>query len=137
MESRVFLKEYEDGSVYHINFGRTFHPELKAKHLGILFNIKSTNNMVLCFPMTSPKEKHFKTKEEFETRNIHDLKYSHLYYVKETDSIVLLEQLRTISKARIESQYKNPTTNQKVVLSKLELEKMKKAFNKFISNILK
>ncbi|MDE5587484.1 MAG: type II toxin-antitoxin system PemK/MazF family toxin, partial [Bacilli bacterium] len=120
MASNIFTKQYIDGSVYHINFGRTFHPELKAKHLGILFNIKSSNNMVLCLPMTSPKEKHFNTIEGFNNRNIHDLKYPHLYYVKETDSMVLFEQFRTISKARIESQYKDSRLKKKVILSNLE-----------------
>lgn len=136
MGSNVFAKSYQNGSVYHINFGRTFHPELKDKHLGILFNIKSSNNMILCLPMTSPKDKHFNTTEGFNNRDIHDLKYPHLYYIKETDSMVLLEQFRTISKARIESQYKNVKTKQKVVLSNLEQTKLKQAFNKFISNIL-
>ena len=137
MSSNIFAKNYDDGSVFHINFGRTFHPELKAKHLGILFTIKSTNNMVLCLPMTSPKEKHFNTIDGFNNRDFHDLKYPHLYYIKETDSIVLLEQFRTISKARIESQYKDPKTNKKVILSNLEQFKLKQAFNKFVSNITK
>lgn len=137
MSINIMRKSIADGSVYHINFGRTFHPELKSKHLGILFNIKSTNNMILCLPMTSPKEKHFKTTDGFNKRDYHDLKYPHLYYVKETDSIVLMEQFRTISKNRIESQYKNKATNQKIVLSALEQQKLKIAFNKFIGNITK
>ena len=137
MSSNIFLKKYKNGSVYHINFGRTFHPELKTKHLGVLFNINSTNNMLLCLPMTSPKEKHFKTLEGFNSRNIYDLKYPHLYYIKETDSMILLEQFRTISKARVESQYKNPVSKQKVVVSDIEQKKLKKAFSKFILNIIK
>lgn len=122
------FKKIDNGSVYHINFGRTFHPELKSKHLGILYNIDTTNNMMLCLPMTSPKEKHFKTAEAFNNRDYLNLKYPHLYYIKETDSIVLLEQFRTISKGRIESQYKDPQTNQKVTLSITEQEKLKKHF---------
>ena len=129
-------KSYDAGSMYHINFGRTFHPELKDKHLGILFPIKSCENMIFCLPLTSPKEKHFKTIEDFNNRNYNNLKYSHLYYVKETDSIILLEQFRTISKNRIESQYKNPKTNQKVVISQIELNKIKVSFNKFLKNIM-
>lgn len=135
MSSNIFNRRFQNGSVYHINFGRTFHPELKSKHLGVLFNIKSSNNMVLCLPLTSPKEKHFNTSEGFINRDIHDLKYSHLYYIKETDSMILLEQFRTISKARIESQYKDPISKQKVILSNLEQSKLKQAFKKFISNI--
>nr|DAH18362.1 MAG TPA: endoribonuclease [Caudoviricetes sp.] len=130
-------KSYEEGSIYHINYGRTFHPELKAKHLGVLFPISSTENMIFCLPLTSPKEKHFKTLEGYNNRNHNDLKYSHLYYIKETDSIILMEQFRTISKNRIESQYKDVKTNQKVVLSELELSKIKVAFNKFIKTIIK
>ena len=129
-------KTYPDGSVYHINFGRTFHPELKDKHLGILFTIKSSDNMVLCLPLTSPKEKHFKSIIDFQERNYNNLKYPHLYYIKETDSIVLMEQFRTISKNRIESQYKNPKTSQKVIISELELNKIKVAYNKFFQNIM-
>ena len=99
MSSNVFRKKIINGSVYHINFGRTFHPELKDKHLGILFNIDTTNNMVLCLPMTSPKEKHFKSLDGYVDRDKSQLKYAHTYYIKETDSIVLLEQARMISKA--------------------------------------
>ena len=129
-------KDYEKGSVYHINYGKTFHPELKCKHLGVLFPIKSSENMIFCLPLTSPKEKHFKTYEGYIKRDYNDLKYPHLYYIKETDSIILMEQFRTISKNRIESQYKNSKTNEKVILSDIELSKIKIAFNKFIKNII-
>lgn len=136
MSSNKFKKVIDNGSIYHINFGRTFHPELKSKHLGVLYKIDSTDNMVLCLPMTSPKEKHFKTLEAFINRDYLNLKYPHLYYIKETDSIVLLEQFRTISKARIESQYKHPRTNEKVVLSQNEQLKLQKAFLKVVKNII-
>ena len=58
--SSAKTQNIDNGSVYHINYGRTFHPELKSKHLGVLYNIDTVNNMMLCLPMTSPKEKHFK-----------------------------------------------------------------------------
>lgn len=135
MSKNRVKKIIENGSVYHINYGKTFHPELKSKHLGILYNIDTCDNMVLCLPMTSPKEKHFETLEDFKNRNYLKLKYPHLYYIKETDSIILLEQFRTISKSRIESQYKNVKTGKKIVLSELEQEKIKKAFIKQIKNI--
>ena len=135
--SSAKLQNIDNGSVYHINYGRTFHPELKSKHLGVLYNIDTVNNMMLCLPMTSPKEKHFKTIEAFNNRDYRNLKYPHLYYVQETDSIVLLEQFRTISKNRIESQYKNPQTNERVILSQTEEEKLKKAFLKIVKNIVK
>lgn len=135
--SSAKLQNIDNGSVYHINYGRTFHPELKSKHLGVLYNIDTVNNMMLCLPMTSPKEKHFKTIEAFNNRDYRNLKYPHLYYVQETDSIVLLEQFRTISKNRIESQYKNPQTNERVILSQTEQEKLKKAFLKIVKNIVK
>lgn len=131
------IKKVSNGSVYHINFGKTFHPELKSKHLGILFNIDTCNNMFLCLPMTSPKEKHFNSKEDYEKRNYRNLKYAHLYYLKETDSIVLLEQVRSISKNRVESQYKNPINNQKVIISKLEQDKLRKLLLKIINNAIK
>lgn len=130
-------KNYDEGSIYHINYGRTFHPELKDKHLGVLFPIKSSENMIFCLPLTSPKEKHFKTIEGYNSRDYNDLKYPHLYYIKETDSMILMEQFRTLSKNRIESQYKNDKTNQKVVLSDMELNKIKVAFNKFFKTIIK
>ena len=135
MSSNVFKKEYINGSVYHINFGWTFHPELKSKHLGILYNIKSCDNMMFCIPMTSPKEKHFKSTAGFKSRDFNDLKYSHLYYIKETDSIVLIDQIRTISKARIESQYKNDN-GKKIVLSNNEKIKLEKAIRKIVNGIL-
>lgn len=135
--SSAKTQNIDNGSVYHINYGRTFHPELKSKHLGVLYNIDTVNNMMLCLPMTSPKEKHFKTIEAFNNRDYRNLKYPHLYYVQETDSIVLLEQFRTISKNRIESQYKNSQTNERVVLSQTEQEKLKKAFLKIVKNIVK
>ncbi len=130
-------KTIVNGCVYHINFGRTFHPELKSKHLGIIFKIPSTNNMLFCLPLTSPKEKHFKTFEGYSNRDISDLKYPHLYYIKETDSMILMEQFRTISINRLESQYKNPISKQKVILSEQEKTKILKAFNKILKNILK
>lgn len=130
-------KTIVNGCVYHINFGRTFHPELKSKHLGIIFKIPSTNNMLFCLPLTSPKEKHFKTIEGYNNRDISDLKYPHLYYIKETDSMILMEQFRTISINRLESQYKNPKSKQKVIISEQEKIKILKAFNKILKNILK
>ena len=130
-------KTIVNGCVYDINFGRTFHPELKSKHLGIIFKIPSTNNMLFCLPLTSPKEKHFKTLEGYNNRDISDLKYPHLYYIKETDSMILMEQFRTISINRLESQYKNPISKQKVILSEQEKTKILKAFNKILKNILK
>lgn len=130
-------KVITNGCIYHVNFGRTFHPELKSKHLGVIFRIPSTNNMVFCLPLTSPKEKHFKTIEDYQNRDFRNLKYSHLYYIKETDSMILMEQFRTISINRLESQYKNPKSNQKVVLSDVEREKIIKAFSKVLKNILK
>ncbi len=92
--------------------------------------------MILCLPMTSPKEKHFKTMEGYSNRDFRKLKYPHLFYIKETDSIVLLEQFKCISKGRIESAYKNEN-NKCVVLSEIEQVKLKKAFNKFFKNIIK
>ena len=52
--SSAKTQNIDNGSVYHINYGRTFHPELKSKHLGVLYNIDTVNNMMLCLPMTSP-----------------------------------------------------------------------------------
>ena len=130
-------KHIVNGCIYHINFGKTFHPEIKNKHLGIIFKVPSTNNMLLCLPLTSPKPKHFKTPDDFNNRNIHSLKYPHLYYIKDTDSMVLMDQFRTISINRLESQYKHPISKQKVLLSESEKNKIIHAFNKVLKNILK
>lgn len=136
MKKNTKYKKYKNGSIYHINYSKTVHPELKEKHLGIIFNINSCENMVFCLPLTSPKEKHFYSKEDFKNRNYNKLKYSHLYYIKETDSIILMEQFRTISKNRIESPYKNIDTKKPIILCKIELSKIIIMFNKFLKNIL-
>ena len=98
--------QYIIGEVYHIRFGKTLLPEINDVHLGIIFPIKNCKTMAFCLPLTSVKEKHFKNKKSFIKRNYHELKYPHTYYISETDSIALLEQIRAISISRIESVYK-------------------------------
>ena len=63
------ISSFQDGTLCHVNFSNTFGSEIKDMHLAILFNIKGLENLAFCIPLTSPKEKHFKTKEDFEKRN--------------------------------------------------------------------
>ncbi len=92
--------------------------------------------MVFCIPMTSPKEKHFKTLEDFQNRNYLKLKYPHTYYLGETDSIVLIDQLRVISINRVREIYEYPETNVQTVISDTELDIIKIKIEKFIESIL-
>lgn len=69
--------------------------------MGILFTIPKVKNMVFCIPLTSPKQKHFKSIEAFNNRNHRELKYQNLVYIDTTDSIALLDQMRTIAVQRL------------------------------------
>ena len=50
-----------NGQIYNIDFSGNKGSEINSIHLGIIFTIPKVNNMVFCIPLTSPKEKHFKT----------------------------------------------------------------------------
>ena len=71
----------KNGQIYHINFSGNKGSEINNIHLGIIFTMPKIKNMVFCIPLTSPKEKHFKTKKSFIKRNHNDLKYQTLLYI--------------------------------------------------------
>lgn len=95
----------KSGQIYYINFQGNKGLEINKIHLGIIYCIPKVSNLVFCIPLTSPKEKHFKTKIDYINRNHLELKYQNLVYIKETDSIALLDQIKTISIQRIIKKY--------------------------------
>jgi len=92
--------------------------------------------MVFCIPLTSPKEKHFKSIEAFNSRNHNELKYQNLIYINQTDSIALLDQIRTISTKRLLNEYKDADNNN-IILNKENLTLINIKTSKYIKNILK
>lgn len=130
------MVNFVNGSMYCIYFGKTVGSEINDEHFGIVFNIKSNDNMVLCIPMTSPKEKHFLTEKDFNDRNYLKLKYPHTYYIKDTDSIVLIDQMRVISKKRLKSIYVDPETGIQKVFCDEEMDIIKIKIEKFMYSIL-
>ena len=105
----------KNGEIYYIDFKGNRGSEI---------------NMVFCIPLTSPKEKHFKNIEAFNSRNHNELKYQNLIYIDKTDSIALLDQIRTISTQRLIKSY-----NVTLDISHINLIIIK--VNKFIKNIMK
>ena len=95
----------KNGEIYYINFKGNKGSEINNIHLGIIFTIPKVKNMVFFIPLTSPKQKHFKNIEAFNNRNHNELKYQNLIYIDKTDSIALLDQIRTISINRLIKSY--------------------------------
>lgn len=100
-----------NATIYYVDFNGNKGSEINNIHLGIIFKLPKINNMVFCVPLTSPKEKHFKTYNGFINRNHLDLKYQNLVYIEESDSIALLDQMRTISVKRLVNVNKNELNN--------------------------
>ena len=120
----------KNGEIYLIDFKGNRGSEINNIHLGIIFTIPKVKNMVFCIPLTSPKEKHFKNIEAFSNRNHNELKYQNLIYIDKTDSIALLDQIRTISIQRLIKSY-----NVTLDISHINLIIIK--VNKFIKNVMK
>ncbi len=129
-------KNFIDGSMISIHFGKTVGAEINNEHYSIVFNIKNNDNMVFCIPLTSPKMKHFKTEKDFNERNYLQLKYPHTYYIAQTDSIALIDQLRVISIDRLRHFHTDPTTGKMITLYPEELDIIKLKVEKFIKSIL-
>ena len=91
----------EDGQIYYINFKGNRGREINNIHLGVIYKLPSIKDVLLCIPLTSPKIKHFKTEEDFNNRNYKNVKHFSWQYLKQTDSIALLDQLKTISIERL------------------------------------
>ncbi len=119
----------KNGEIYYINFKGNRGSEINNIHLGIIFTIPKVKNMVFCIPLTSPKEKHFKNIEAFKNRNHNELKYQNLIYIDKTDSIALLDQIRTISIQRLIKSYN-------VTLDVSHINLIITKVNKFIKNVM-
>ena len=119
----------KNGEIYYINFKGNRGSEINNIHLGIIFTIPKVKNMVFCIPLTSPKEKHFKNIEAFKNRNHNELKYQNLIYIDKTDSIALLDQIRTISMQRLIKSYN-------VTLDVSHINLIITKVNKFIKNVM-
>ena len=128
--------EIIDKGIYHINFTGNVGNEVNSTHLGIIFKQPGLDKMVFCIPLTSPKEKHFKSKDDFKKRNKRELKYFSWYYIKQTDSIAKLDQLKTISTYRIKNYYKNENGEHQI-LNDNEFLVLKNKTLKYIEKILK
>ena len=124
-----------DKTIYHISFKGNVGSEINNIHLGLIFTMPGLKNMVFCIPMTSPKEKHFKTYNDFKTRNGRELKFFSWYYLKQTDSILELDQMKTISNLRLISEYKKDNKIQ--TINNIDYLKLKTKLNKYINDILK
>lgn len=102
------MKEYFlDGTLCHIDFTGNVGSEINSVHLGVLYNLPGIDNLALCIPLTSPKVKHFKSEKDYNERNYLQTKHFSWQYLKQTDSIALLEQTKSISKNRIKNYYEN------------------------------
>lgn len=121
--------------LYHINFKGNIGTEINDIHLGIIYKLPVIKNMVFCIPLTSPKPKHFKTLNDYKTRNYLNVVHFNWQYIKQTDSIALLDQIRMVSVSRIISPYKNQDFKEVVLTDEtnsLVLMKLKQYINKFL-----
>lgn len=124
-----------DGGIYSINFDGNKGFEINNIHLGIIFTIPNIKNLVFCLPLTSPKEKHFKNITAFNNRNHLQLSHFNYIYLKRTDSIALLDQMKSISTLRIINPYK--INNMPVTLNDNERKLIETKMMKYFRNILK
>ena len=122
-----------DGTLCHIDFTGNVGNEINSINLGVLYTIPGIKNMIFCIPLTSPKSKHFKSDEAFNNRNYKETKHFSWQYLKQTDSIALLDQMKIISKNRIKNYYENK--DGKIVVLNDETQKILKM--KIISYINK
>ncbi len=129
-------KYFADGTLCHIDFNGNVGSEINKVHLGVLYNLPGVNNLAMCIPLTSPKLKHFKTEKAYNERNYLETKHFSWQYLKQTDSIALLEQIKSISKNRIKNYYEDQ--DGKIVVlddytKKLLKEKVISYFNKIMN----
>ena len=126
---------FVDGTLCHVNFKGNVGSEINSVHLGVLYNIPKINNLALCIPLTSPKEKHFKNKQAYNDRNYKETKHFSWQYIKQTDSIALLEQVKIISSLRIKDFYENQD-RKIVVLDEYTQELLKEKLLSYFDKIL-
>ena len=120
-----------NGQIYNIDFSGNKGSEINSVHLGVIFTIPKVSNMFFCIPLTSPKEKHFKTVNDFNSRNYLELRYQNLVYINQTDSIALLDQMRSISTKRLLSTYHD------IVLNDENIQLLTLKATKYLRNVLK
>lgn len=101
----------KDGQLYYINFKGCIGSEINSIHLGVIFSIPHIKELIFCVPLTSPKEKHFKSQKDFEDRNYLNVKCFNWQYIKQTDSIALLDQIKTISIKRLKAKLYDEDNN--------------------------
>ena len=126
---------FVDGTLCHINFTNMVGNEINDIHLAVLFNIPGVTGIILCVPLTSPKLKHFKSEEAYINRNYLETKFFRQHYIKQTESIALLVQVKTISINRIENYYKD-TDGIIVTLNEREKEILRKNLIKYLKYVL-
>lgn len=119
-----------NGQIYNIDFSGNKGSEINNIHLGIIFTMPKIKNMVFCIPLTSPKEKHFKNIDAFKNRNHLYLKYQNLVYIDQTDSIALLDQMRSISTQRLLTPYND------IVLDNKNIQLLITKSSKYLRHIL-
>ncbi len=123
------------GQIYYINFKGSVGREINSIHLGVIFTLPNIKDVVLCIPLTSPKIKHFKTENDFNTRNYNNVKHFSWQYLKQTDSIAMLDQMKTISIKRLIHFYQNQD-NQLVELDDDNITLLKEKLIKYIKQII-
>ena len=127
--------KFEDGAIYYINFKGNVGREIDKIHLGVIYTLPSIKDVVLCIPLTSPKIKHFKTEKDFNDRNYTKVKHFSWQYLKQTDSIALLDQMKTLSINRLLNPYEDQ--DKKVIkLNEITQKLLKEKIIKYINIIL-
>lgn len=130
------MKEcFVDGTLCHVDFTGNVGSEINSIHLGVLYNLPGIDNLALCIPLTSPKIKHFKSEKDYNERNYLQTKHFSWQYLKQTDSIALLEQTKSISKNRIKNYYENQD-GKIVVLDAHTQELLKKKLISYFNIVL-
>ena len=125
----------EDGQIYYINFKGNRGREINNIHLGVIYKLPSIKDVLLCIPLTSPKIKHFKTEEDFNNRNYKNVKHFSWQYLKQTDSIALLDQLKTISIERLLNPFENQDKKE-ITLNENTQQILKEKIKQYINLIL-
>ena len=125
----------EDGKIYYIDFKGNIGREINNIHLGIIFKLPIMNDMFFCVPLTSPKLKHFKTTEDFKERNYRNVKHFNWQYLKQTDSIAMLDQIKTISIKRLYKPYIDQN-GKSIKLNEHTLSLLKSKVIKYLNLIL-
>jgi len=126
----------ENGTIYYINFSGNKGREINKIHLGIIYKLPSISDVIFCIPLTSPKSKHFKTEEDYNKRNYKNIIHFSWQYIKQTDSIDLLDQMKTISIDRLQSPLTNEQNDIVILTPEIQLL-LKNKVLKYLNYIMK